>query len=620
MPRRVLLIEPNFKNKYPPMGLMKLSTYHKMLGDSVTFYKGDPQKFVLNDIYEELAQKLINIDNKVEWKVYKNLLIDYISKGSSKSLERILELSNDTLIKENMKYYRNYYYKKEYFENPKWDRICITTLFTFYWNETINTINFFKRLCKNISEVKVGGIAASVVPAEIEKETGIKPFEGLLDHGGEYDQNDIIIDHLPLDYSILDEIDYIYPEHDGYYGYMTRGCVNRCSFCSVPKIEPNYNCFISIKKQIEYVREKFGEKRNLLLLDNNVLASEKYNDIIDEIKECGFDKKTKYVVPNLYSIAINGLRSGYNDKGYIKNIVKQYAKLNSKLSEKDQIEVYQVLKSNKLLDDYTAEKKTILELDEYFIPYFEKIYRNKPKERYVDFNQGVDARLITEEKISKLSEISIRPLRIAFDDWKLHDIYEKAIRLAAKYNIKEMSNYLLYNYQDDPVDLYRRMRLNVELCEELNVSIYSFPMKYHPIQDPAYFRNRTYTGIHWNRKFVRAIQAILNSTKGKVGRGKSFFEEAFGKDENEFEKMLYMPEAMIIYRMYYKENGMVERWWKDFSFLSSEKREQLKLIVQRNNFEHINQLSHDIEILNVLQYYTIQREDAEKVLNVKEAL
>ena len=37
---RVLLVEPNYKNKYPPMGLMKISTYHKTLGDEVRFVKG----------------------------------------------------------------------------------------------------------------------------------------------------------------------------------------------------------------------------------------------------------------------------------------------------------------------------------------------------------------------------------------------------------------------------------------------------------------------------------------------------------------------------------------------------------------------------------------------------
>ena len=40
---------------------------------------------------------------------------------------------------------------------------------------------------------------------EIEKETGIKPFKGILDKPGMLDvDNDIVIDDLPLDYSIID--------------------------------------------------------------------------------------------------------------------------------------------------------------------------------------------------------------------------------------------------------------------------------------------------------------------------------------------------------------------------------------------------------------------------------
>jgi hypothetical protein len=43
--KRILLLEPGYKNKYPPLGLMKIAQYHGPHGkkDHVTFRKGpDP--------------------------------------------------------------------------------------------------------------------------------------------------------------------------------------------------------------------------------------------------------------------------------------------------------------------------------------------------------------------------------------------------------------------------------------------------------------------------------------------------------------------------------------------------------------------------------------------------
>ena len=66
-----------------------------------------------------------------------------------------------------------------------------------------------------------------------------------------------------------------------------------------------------------------------------------------------------------------------------------------------------------------------------------------------------------------LSSIAIRPLRVAFDDIHTFPAYNKAIRMSAAAGIKDFSNYLLYNFKDKPLDLYQRLRINVEMCDEL---------------------------------------------------------------------------------------------------------------------------------------------------------
>lgn len=602
------------------MGLMKIATYYRSLGDDVKFFKGDLKDLVLDNTYELLLKQLYANDSSIFWEKYKPDICLYLKKGSKEALEGIPLTSENVIIKALFKYYRKYFYNKYYFlpENRMYDRVGITTLFTFYWDITINTINFAKQLCKTEDGVMVGGVMATILAERVEQETGIKPFEGTLSQPGILDDNDIIIDTLPLDYSILEEIEYKYPVSNGYLAYMTRGCINKCAFCAVPKLEPEYKSYMPIAEQVKWAEEKFGGKKDLLLLDNNVLASCQYTQIIEEIKNAGFYKNSTFVEPNMYEVAIKNLQEGYNERAYIKTVVRQYHILIQKYGEKIQ-EIYDLLDSKYLLNDYTAKKEAILETYERIKPYFEEIYSKKrPKKRFVDFNQGIDSRLINDENMEKMFEIPIRPVRIAFDHWELHDIYEKSIRMAVKHGHTNLSNYILYNFKDKPIDLYRRLKLNVDLCDELGVSIYSFPMKYHPIEDPAYFSNRDYIGIHWNRKFIRTIQAILNSTKGKVGKGSSFFKKAFGSNEEEFKKLLYMPEAMIIYRMYFEEAGITDEWWNRFKRLSKEQLELAKPIIYSNVFDNYENTITDPEILSLLSYYRIKREDAEEAIKNKD--
>ena len=78
MSRNILLVEPGYPTKFPPLGLMKISAYHKQLGDNVKFYKGTKEKA-----------------------------------------------------------YYTY-----------WDRIYISTVFTYNWKATVNTILFYKNIVK----------------------------------------------------------------------------------------------------------------------------------------------------------------------------------------------------------------------------------------------------------------------------------------------------------------------------------------------------------------------------------------------------------------------------------------------------------------------------------------
>lgn len=609
--KRILLVEPNYKNKYPPIGLMKIATYHKQLGDNVTFFKGELKDLVIRNITEKCIAKLNNIDGDINWLQYYKNISEYIKTKKSEHILPILdsELRYESLIKGCLDEHKDYYWKKIWESEPMYDRVYITTLFTFYWNITISTINFAKKLVKSDGQLKVGGIAASVLPDDIFRDTGIKPIVGLLDKPGILDKNKIVIDSLPLDYSILDEIDYQYPESNAYYGYMTRGCIRKCPFCAVPTLEPNYVDYIPMKERIDDIKAKYGDKRNLLLLDNNVLASPRFPEIIREIKEAGFYKGATFIEPNQLEIAYTNLRAGVNNAAYIRVIYSLTQKLLNKLSQEQQQEIYDLLADHCLLSIETATRDSLLAIENVLLDVYSKHFRSIPKQRYVDFNQGVDARLINEENIKLFSEIPIRPLRVAFDSMAYEKPYVNAIKLAQKFGINHLSNYILYNEKDKPVELYQRLKINVELGSELGINIYSFPMKYHPITG-EYRLNREYLGTHWNRKFIRAVQAILNATKGKIGNGKSFFYKAFGEDEDYFcNRLLYMPETYILFRLFFEGNGLTELWWEDLNALSLEDMTVAKSIIEKNKFTEIHSLTNNPKIIKVLKHYTITRED-----------
>lgn len=423
----ILLIEPKYKNKYPPLGLMKIAYFHKhILHDYVKFVKGELPVALSGTI---------------------------------------------------------------------WDRVYVTTLFTFEWENTIAAIEYAKTLVESNEQIIVGGIASTLMPDRIFEETGIYPVLGLLNESGKLGfPGDECIDQIVPDYSILDDIDYIYPYHDAYFLSATKGCGMKCGFCAVQKLEPTYIPYMDIKQKMKEIDKQFGVKKDLLLMDNNVLRSKDFDQIIDDIIDMGFEKGATYINP-----------------------------------------------------------KT-----------------GKEVRRYVDFNQGLDAYLLTEEKAKRLGEIALKPARIAFDHIEDRKKYEEALLLCAKYGINDLSNYVLYNSEkfsgkgqkyraDRPKDLYDRMRITLDIKDDINkklpdgqkVEAFSFPMRYIPLSSTE----RGYVGSEWNAKYLRAVQCMLIPTQGKGVGSRSFFEADFGRNSDEFVRFLCMPEKLIASRGKFSVGG-----------------------------------------------------------------
>lgn len=85
------------------------------------------------------------------------------------------------------------------------------------------------------------------------------------------------IDRLQPDYSIYPKVD-----NKTAYGFLTRGCPNKCKWCIVPKKEGKIHPYMDVDEiAIE-------GRTNLILMDNNVLASDYGLQQIEKIIKKGY--------------------------------------------------------------------------------------------------------------------------------------------------------------------------------------------------------------------------------------------------------------------------------------------------------------------------------------------
>ena len=75
------------------MGLMKLATYYRMVGDDVRFYKGDMRLLAVELICEDLINHLSITFPETYWRDYYLILFDFIKLGKYAIIE------NDDIFK-----------------------------------------------------------------------------------------------------------------------------------------------------------------------------------------------------------------------------------------------------------------------------------------------------------------------------------------------------------------------------------------------------------------------------------------------------------------------------------------------------------------------------------------
>ncbi len=156
----------------------------------------------------------------------------------------------------------------------------------------------------------------------------------------------------------------------------------------------------------------------------------------------------------------------------------------------------------------------------------------------VDFNQGLDARLVTDEVATALKGIRLPTIRLAYDFLGMRDGVRRAVTLLKAAGLtnrrfRHICCYVLYNYKDTPDDLFERVR------DLLAWGVSAYPMRYQPLSGEYAFEKDSYVSPSWTLErldMVAAARRVIGfggafpPYDGLVNKFKdaSGFDEAFG--------------------------------------------------------------------------------------------
>ena len=179
-------------------------------------------------------------------------------------------------------YYKNKSYNVDFFSGidkkntlkSHYDIICYSTIFTYHFYEDIKTILYYKNKYPK-ANILVGGISATLLADKFYQETNIMPHKGIYNK----------IDHLYPDYNLFPN----HPMKNISQVFTSRGCKNKCGFCAVKYLEPEYQINEHWQDSIDINKSK------VMIHDNNLTSGdfEHFKELMNYLKEnkltCTFD-------------------------------------------------------------------------------------------------------------------------------------------------------------------------------------------------------------------------------------------------------------------------------------------------------------------------------------------
>lgn len=187
------------------------------------------------------------------------------------------------------------------------DQILMSCIFTFYADRYEKTIDFYLKKFPKASFL-VGGVFPTITPQWFNRDKWIKRvkiFQGMCK---DFDE---LIPKYNVDIIEANKTKKDKQSKKSIVLYSSRGCVNKCKYCAVPKLEGKMRPFKSIIKTLKTGLKESPDAKSVVLYDNNFTAHKYWDRICDELIDFGLP------------VDIHGLHVS----SFTKKMAKKFAKM-----------------------------------------------------------------------------------------------------------------------------------------------------------------------------------------------------------------------------------------------------------------------------------------------------